>query len=135
MLKLVNQLFRITNAVNLLTFYPCRLRRLARGHLEDAKTRITWNLPRVLLPKNRVKLLLNMMVIAQQTIPRGGVHGFLGPNGSGKTTTLRMLLGLIKPDDGTMEVLGERVPDRLEAIVDRERIVAAAIFSGKALPG
>ena len=52
-------------------------------------------------------------------IPRGGVHGFLGPNGSGKTTTLRMLLGLIRPDAGTMEVLGERVPDRLEAIVDR----------------
>ncbi len=45
---------------------------MARGHLEDAKTTITWNLPRVLLPKNRVKLLLNMMVIAQQTIPRGG---------------------------------------------------------------
>ena len=46
---------------------------MARGHLEDAKTRIAWNLPRLLLPKNRVKLLLNMMVIAQQTIPRGGV--------------------------------------------------------------
>jgi histidine phosphotransferase ChpT len=46
---------------------------MARGHLEDAKTTIVWNLPRVLLAKNRVKLLLNMMVIAQQTIPRGGV--------------------------------------------------------------
>src|SRR5215210_2006933 len=46
---------------------------MARGHLEDDKTRIAWNLPRELLPKNRVKLLLNMMVIAQQTIPRGGV--------------------------------------------------------------
>lgn len=46
---------------------------MARGHLEDAKTAIAWNLPRVLLPKNKVKLLLNMMVIAQQTIPRGGV--------------------------------------------------------------
>lgn len=46
---------------------------MSRGHLEDAKTKITWNLPRVLLPKNKVKLLLNMMVIAQQTIPRGGV--------------------------------------------------------------
>src|SRR5712672_3854583 len=46
---------------------------MARGHLEDAKTTIAWNLPRILLPKNRVKLLLNMMVIAQQTIPRGGV--------------------------------------------------------------
>jgi histidine phosphotransferase ChpT len=46
---------------------------MARGHLEDDKTKIAWNLPRILLPKNRVKLLLNMMVIAQQTIPRGGV--------------------------------------------------------------
>jgi histidine phosphotransferase ChpT len=46
---------------------------MARGHLEDNKTTIAWNLPRALLPKNRVKLLLNMMVIAQQTIPRGGV--------------------------------------------------------------
>jgi histidine phosphotransferase ChpT len=46
---------------------------MARGQIEDGKTSITWNLPRVLLPKNRVKLLLNMMVIAQQTIPRGGV--------------------------------------------------------------
>ena len=46
---------------------------MARGHLEDSKTTIAWNLPRLLLPKNRVKLLLNMLVIAQQTIPRGGV--------------------------------------------------------------
>ncbi len=45
---------------------------MARGHLEDNKTTISWNLPRLLLPKNRVKLLLNMLVIAQQTIPRGG---------------------------------------------------------------
>ncbi len=46
---------------------------MARGHLEDGKTTIVWNLPRLLLPKNKVKLLLNMLVIAQQTIPRGGV--------------------------------------------------------------
>jgi histidine phosphotransferase ChpT len=46
---------------------------MARGHIEDGKCTITWNLPRLLLPKNRVKLLLNMLVIAQQTIPRGGV--------------------------------------------------------------
>src|ERR1700732_1189690 len=46
---------------------------MARGHIEDSKTHSGWNPPRPLLPKNRVKLLLNMMVIAQQTIPRGGV--------------------------------------------------------------
>ena len=45
---------------------------VARGLIEDDKTKLTWNLPRVLLPKNRVKLLLNMLLIAGQTIPRGG---------------------------------------------------------------
>lgn len=46
--------------------------KMTRNHLEDAKTKITWNLPHVLMAKNRVKLLLNMFVIAQQAIPRGG---------------------------------------------------------------
>src|ERR1700749_4562822 len=51
---------------------PGDAEKMARGHIEDGKTTIAWNLPRLLLPKNRVKLLLNMMVIAQHTIPRGG---------------------------------------------------------------
>jgi histidine phosphotransferase ChpT len=46
---------------------------MARAFIEDDKTKLTWNLPHVLLPKNRVKLLLNMLIIAGQTIPRGGV--------------------------------------------------------------
>ena len=46
--------------------------KVARGFLEDDKTKIAWNLPRLLLPKNRVKLLLNMLLIAGQAIPRGG---------------------------------------------------------------
>ncbi len=45
---------------------------VARGFLEDGKTKLVWNLPRVLLVKNRVKLLLNMLLIAGQAIPRGG---------------------------------------------------------------
>lgn len=44
----------------------------ARGVIEDGKMAIVWNLPRDLLPKNRVKLLLNMLLIAAGTIPRGG---------------------------------------------------------------
>jgi ABC-2 type transport system ATP-binding protein len=43
-------------------------------------------------------------------VPRGSVYGFLGPNGSGKTTTIRMLLGLIWPTAGSYRVLGETMP-------------------------
>ena len=46
--------------------------KVARGMLEDEKTKIGWNLPRALLPKNRVKLLLNMLLVAGHAIPRGG---------------------------------------------------------------
>jgi histidine phosphotransferase ChpT len=44
----------------------------ARGLLEDDKTKIVWNLPRELKPKNQVKLLLNMLIVAAAAIPRGG---------------------------------------------------------------
>jgi ABC-2 type transport system ATP-binding protein len=40
-------------------------------------------------------------------VPRGAVYGFLGPNGSGKTTTLRLLVGLIRPNEGSIEMLGQ----------------------------
>lgn len=43
------------------------------------------------------------------TVPAGGIHGFLGPNGSGKTTTLRLLLGLARPSGGQIEIFGEPV--------------------------
>ena len=44
----------------------------ARGLIEDGKTTLVWNLPRQLLAKNRVKLLLNMVLIAASSISRGG---------------------------------------------------------------
>jgi len=50
-------------------------------------------------------------------VPEGGVFGFLGPNGSGKTTTIRGLLGLIRADAGEMKLLGRRVPDDLSRVV------------------
>ena len=51
------------------------------------------------------------------SVEEGGVHGFLGPNGSGKTTTIRMLLGLVQPDDGELRLLGQPVPDGLPDVI------------------
>ncbi len=62
---------------------------MARGFLEDDKTKLTWKLTRALLPKNRVKLLLNMLVVAGGTIPRGGSLT-VEPIGSGDTTGFRI---------------------------------------------
>jgi ABC-type multidrug transport system ATPase subunit len=52
-------------------------------------------------------------------VPRGAVFGFLGPNGSGKTTTIRMLLGLSSATGGTIEVLGEPMPKALHDVLPR----------------
>ena len=62
---------------------------MAKGHIEDGKVTLTWNLPRLLLPKNRVKLLLNMLVISQQTIPRGGTL-VIDPVGEGDAISFRI---------------------------------------------
>ncbi|MCW2598695.1 MAG: yxlF 1 [Frankiales bacterium] len=52
-------------------------------------------------------------------VPRGAVYGFLGPNGSGKTTTIRMLLGLLAADSGEIEMLGQPMPDALAQVLPR----------------
>lgn len=62
---------------------------MARGFMEDDKTKLVWNLPRVLLAKNRVKLLLNMLIIAGQGIPRGGVLT-VDPLGEGESMSFRI---------------------------------------------
>ena len=52
-------------------------------------------------------------------VPRGAVFGFLGPNGSGKTTTIRVMLGLAAASSGSTEVLGRDVPGALRAVLPR----------------
>ncbi|MFF2032164.1 ABC transporter ATP-binding protein [Arthrobacter sp. NPDC058192] len=52
-------------------------------------------------------------------VPKGAVFGFLGPNGSGKTTTIRLLLGLAAASAGSMRVLGEEMPRKLSDVLPR----------------
>ncbi|KOV35116.1 ABC transporter ATP-binding protein [Streptomyces sp. XY152] len=67
----------------------------------------------------------------QLTVPEGSVFGFLGPNGSGKTTTIRMLMGLIEPTSGTAHVLGRPMPRSARAVLPR----VGALIEGPALYG
>lgn len=62
-------------------------------------------------------------------VPRGSVFGFLGPNGSGKTTTIRMLLGLISATSGTCHLLGEPMPRAARSVLPS----VGALIEGPAL--
>ncbi|MFJ7176817.1 ATP-binding cassette domain-containing protein [Streptomyces massasporeus] len=65
------------------------------------------------------------------TVPAGSVFGFLGPNGSGKTTTIRMLMGLIESTSGTARVLGQAMPRATRAVLPH----VGALIEGPALYG
>jgi histidine phosphotransferase ChpT len=96
----------------------CDAQTMARGHIEDGKTTIAWNLPRLLLPKNRVKLLLNMMVIAQQTIPRGGVLT-VDSVGEGEAAGFRV----------TASGLNARLPQNIADILSSTHLAASDAHS------
>ena len=65
-------------------------------------------------------------------VPAGGVYGFLGPNGSGKTTTVRCLLGLIGPSGGEMRLLGADPRSDLRSVISRVGAIVEipAMFPG-----
>ena len=73
----------------------------------DDKTKLSWNLPRILLPKNRVKLLLNMLIIASQTIPRGGMLT-VDAIGEGESMSFRI----------TAAGLNARIPQALTGLLE-----------------
>jgi ABC-2 type transport system ATP-binding protein len=64
-------------------------------------------------------------------VPGAGVYGFLGPNGSGKTTTIRCLLGLVRPTRGSVRLLGRPIPGGLP---DAIRGVGAIVESPALFP-
>jgi histidine phosphotransferase ChpT len=80
---------------------------MAQAFIDDDKTKLAWNLPRVLLPKNRVKLLLNMLIIAGQTIPRGGTLT-VDPVGAGAGMGFRI----------TATGLNARIPHAVPALLE-----------------
>ncbi len=79
---------------------------VARGMMEDDKTKLTWSLPRVLLPKNKVKLLLNLLLMAGGTIPRGGSL-VIEPVGEGDAMGFKI----------TSSGLNSRIPQTIPALV------------------
>ena len=93
---------------------------MTRGLIEDGKTSITWNLPRVLMPKNRVKLLLNMVFIAAQTIPRGGMIS-IDPIGEGEAMSFKVKAS------GTNAKLPQAVPALLKGEAGDHAVDAHAI--------
>ena len=88
---------------------------VARGLIEDDKTKIQWNLPRALLPKNQVKLLLNLLILAGQIIPRGGTLR-VDSHGEGEPQGFRI----------TIAGLNARIPQAMPGLVSGE-IESAAI--------
>src|SRR5205823_2818495 len=61
-------------------------------------------------------------------VPKGGVFGLLGPNGSGKTTTMGMLLGLIKPSAGSFRLFGESPGTHVQALRRVGAIIESPAF-------
>ena len=56
-------------------------------------------------------------------VPTGALYGFLGPNGCGKTTTIKLLLGLLRPDAGMLTLLGHDIPGALPLALARTGVI------------
>ena len=93
---------------------------MARGFIEGDKVKLSWNLPRALLPKNRVKLLLNMLVIATGAIPRGGALT-VESIGTGEATGFRIIAS------GLNARIPQAVPGLLEGNSEHGTVDAHAI--------
>jgi ABC-2 type transport system ATP-binding protein len=90
------------------------------GRATDARRPVTYSPGRAVLPdpglaistQGLTKRFGSQVAVddVDLRVPHGAVYGFLGPNGSGKTTTIRMLLGLVEPTAGSRSLLGMAIP-------------------------
>jgi len=82
---------------------------VAPAHIPAIETRNLTKIYPGFWSNQRVTALENLNL----TVNRGEIYGLLGPNGSGKTTTIKLLLGLINPTTGVAEVLGKSAGDQI----------------------
>ncbi|MCB0284128.1 MAG: ABC transporter ATP-binding protein [Calditrichae bacterium] len=68
-------------------------------------------------------------------VPVGSIYGYLGANGAGKTTTIRMLLDLIRPDSGSLEILGHKMPESFSRFANKIGVVPGEIRLYEELTG
>ena len=99
---------------------------MALAFIEADKIKLAWNLPRGLLPKNRVKLLLNLLIIANQTIPRGGTLA-VDPVGEGEGMGFRIATS------GPNARIPQAVPALLQGTSENGSVDAHAIHRDPAL--
>ncbi len=74
----------------------------------------------IVVNTNNLQKSFNKKIVVENLclrIPKGCIFGLLGPNGVGKTTTIRMILGLIRPDHGSVEIFGKDISSNREAIL------------------
>ncbi|MFD1702872.1 histidine phosphotransferase ChpT [Methylopila henanensis] len=92
---------------------------VARGFIEDQKTKLVWEANRQLLLKNKVKLLLNLVLVATTTIPRGGVIA-VSAEGEGDATAFRIVATgpTARVPANVVDLIAGRAPeDRVDAHV------------------
>src|SRR5436305_2174276 len=100
-------------------------------HVEDISPHYEYDGKTIISTSRLTKAFGNLVAVndLHLEVMRGDVFGFLGPNGSGKTTTIRMLLGLIRPTAGRAVIFGMDNADQLPAILQRVgAIVETPVF-------
>ena len=93
---------------------------VARNLFADDRTKLEWNVPRVLMPKNKVKLVLNLCLIAAATIPRGGVINVTITDAEGDAT-------MAISAQGTYSRLAQSVPSLLAGKPESDHVDAHGI--------